>query len=361
MAASGANISVGCSGHAVHIGEAPGQDAFDLNPIWTSSNGADGPSGPALAIAPPEWFMTIPIPDLGRAKATAKHLARLSPAVSHSAALEAVAHALRHKHWYELMHQPAALGPSPHDRATAKAVILDLAASLELGAGDVQYAVAKARLLGDSPWTRDEHLALRGDLWRARDFRDAARRGRGTVVHDKVEGRRRRRAYLKSTGRSTVLVNDEGTYHVADFEVSYPRRPLPDFVPTRLWIPYGVWTLADGSRIAHSRDYLPLWRVTDAGVERIEPWLWIGGIEHERWFFRDVGALDWLDRAAVARSLRWLDEHRIQALPRLVEVMIHLFEDKVDHITTAAGRLQAKAGSLALPAYASGLNHQLRY
>ncbi len=61
----------------------------------------------------------------------------------------------------------------------------------------------------------------------------------------------------------------------AYFEVVTPRFPLPDFVPSRIWLPYGVWKLSDGSEVLFSRDYLPMWRVSSERTERLAPRLWI--------------------------------------------------------------------------------------
>jgi hypothetical protein len=36
----------------------------------------------------------------------------------------------------------------------------------------------------------------------------------------------------------------------ADFELVTPRVPLEDFVPARLWLPYGYWTLATGPKLS---------------------------------------------------------------------------------------------------------------
>lgn len=63
-------------------------------------------------------------------------------------------------------------------------------------------------------------------------------------------------AYLIRSGKPTYLLFDTGMGSRADFEVATPRKPLADFVSSRLWLPYGYWTLQDGSEVIFARDYL---------------------------------------------------------------------------------------------------------
>jgi hypothetical protein len=53
-----------------------------------------------------------------------------------------------------------------------------------------------------------------------------------------------------------------------------------DYIPLRLFIPYGKWVCPDGSEVLYNRDYRPLWkRKADSTVLAINSDLYI---EHER-------------------------------------------------------------------------------
>jgi hypothetical protein len=117
--------------------------------------------------------MRIPFPDLSRPKAAAKLLSRMSSDVQLSIAQKAVARATGYRDWYDLA---GAGSPAPYgcDLSEAKDVILTIADALSLLPGDVQYAVAKARLLSSVPWCLDDHLALTTTIWRERVFGEPA-------------------------------------------------------------------------------------------------------------------------------------------------------------------------------------------
>ncbi len=174
-------------------------------------------------------------------------------------------------------------------------------------------------------------------------------------------GRPSRPAYLRIAGRPSSVVYDSGPETCADFEVVTPRSPLADFVPSRLWLPYGYWTLSDGSQVIFARDYLPMWRIVEGVVERLEPWYWIKGINAAFNFAQSRGTSDWAAGDARELVLAHLAQHRILGLPRLVDVMPHLLEPEVGSIAKGVGRLRERRGGDALlPAYAQ-LNDGLAY
>jgi len=300
--------------------------------------------------------MHIQIRDAARLKATAKHLQRILPQLQHATALDAVARALTYRDFFEFTAHPAATGTAAADadETTARGVIRRLAHELEAPEGEVLFAVGKGRLVSHGGWSMSTQLSLRASLFRETLFPSARHGGPGTVVMDRVAGRPvRRRAYLKELGRPTVMVFDSGPGHRGDREYTVPRTPLPDFVPDRLWRPYGLWSLKDGSTIAFSRDYLPIWRVTDAGVERVDPWHWIAGIASEHRFSDATSDPDWTGPIATARADAWLAQHRIRELPRLVEAFPHLFEPDVQRFEDALRRFQSAAPVTPRPSYAS--------
>mgnify|MGYP000855220764 CR=1 FL=1 len=205
--------------------------------------------------------MRISISDLSRAKAAAKALARLSPAAKLATVHEGLARTFGYRDWHELSVTAAA--PAPATAAEdILSVVLGLSDALDLDPGDVQYALNKARLLPATPLSIDAHLSLCAATWR-RYFGPPGRGKPGTIVKVKAHGQVRP-AYLLQPGRPTILLFDTGLGSCADFEVVTPRTPLPDYVPSRLWLPYGYWTLTDGSEVMFSRDYFPLLSI---GVE----------------------------------------------------------------------------------------------
>lgn len=300
--------------------------------------------------------MRISFPDLSQPKAAAKLLSRLSNAVTLSSAHEAVARAAGYRDWHELAQASPASVKVGFDLGTAMQVVLAIADRLELLPGDVQYTVAKARLLGAGPWALDDHLALTTSVWRERQFGVPARGKPGTVI--KVRAHGARPAYLGRSGRPSYVVYDTGPGMCADFEIVTPRSPLPDFVPSRLWLPYGYWTLRDGSEVIFARDYLPIWRVSGGIVQRLDPWLWIEGIEETTVFSSQLGTVVWSRGPAREQALEHLAQRRIFELPRLVEAMPHLIGSDVDSVEAGVARLyqRVEAGRL-LPAYARLNSH----
>ena len=178
--------------------------------------------------------MRILFSDLSRPKAAAKLLARISAEVKLSVAQEAVARATGYRDWHELAGAKAAAAvQSEFDLSLSKHVALTIADALEILPGDVQYAVAKSRLLSDGVWSLDDHLRLTTAIWRERTFGAPAKGKPGTVVMVRAHGETRP-AYLRVAGRPTHVVYDNGPGMCADFEAVTPRTPMNDFVPSRL-------------------------------------------------------------------------------------------------------------------------------
>ncbi len=293
--------------------------------------------------------MRVGTHDLERAKAAAKLLARCAGAPRLSLVHQALASALGYRDWYELdavagsppARASMAAGASP---AVIRTVATRLADTLGLDHGEVEYAIARSRLLG--PISLADALTVRVGIWRDRLFGPPGRGRPGTVVRVRAHGRSRP-AYLKSMGRPAHLLYDTGYGMCADFEVVTPRTPLDDFAPCRLWLPYGYWTLRDGSEVTFSRDYKPMWRVADGRVERLEPWLWIDGIRGEFHFPTLAGSQAWSHGAARDLAIEHLRSRRVAGLPRLLDAMPHLFEAGVESVSGAVKRLRAVSRPLA--------------
>jgi hypothetical protein len=302
--------------------------------------------------------MRIQFPDLARPKQVAKKLVRLSSGLKLSAVHEGLARVLGYRDWHELSrsaHLNATAVPREASADDAFRIVLDLADALDLPDPDVQYAISKARLLRDRAWSIDEQLSLRAAIWRQRVFGPPARGKPGTVIRDKAYGSNTP-AYLRQAGQPTYLLFDTGMGQRADFEVVTPRKPLADFVPSRLWLPYGYWTLQDDSEVVFARDYLPMWRITEGAIERLDPWLWINGITAEFHFTKSAATVVWASGQARELALHYLSKRRIHELPKLVDIMPHLFETGVESIAEGVRRLHEQRGDNEAPPIYAKLN-----
>lgn len=287
-------------------------------------------------------------------KAAAKRLVRLSPSTKLSRVQQVLAQSIGYRDWHELAvvsaaGKPAgAKVPSPADAAE---IILNIAHELALSEGDTQYALLKARLLPAMPLS--SQLEFRAMIWRQQLFGPPQRRKTGTIVKVKAHGETRA-AYLRKFGRPCYVLYDTGPGACADFEIITPRQPMPDFVPSRLWMPYGYWTLQDGSEVIFARDYLPLWRISADGVERLKPWYWIKGIIDEFHFAKAAGTVIWSRERTRDLALHHLESRRIFELPVLVDAMPHLLAADIESMDDGLRRLYERQVTIdAVPAYAS--------
>jgi hypothetical protein len=90
------------------------------------------------------------------------------------------------------------------------------------------------------------------------------------------------------------------------------------FVPLRFWMPYGVWTEADGAKVLFSRDYCPLWKIQEGRAPvRDDPDRAVRFTD-QTWFF-DEGSFRGPLNAVMSQGLDILRDHRVVSLPRLVE------------------------------------------
>lgn len=281
--------------------------------------------------------MRIIVPDRERLKQAAKFLVRESSHLNLSAMHEMLAISLGYRDWHDLSGVTKSGPPSPQKDiqiADLLRVVTEIASSSGVRALDVQYALSRAQILWGPHSPSGQQLQLCSAIWRETLFGAPGRGKAGTVVKDKAYGANEP-AYLIRAGRPTYVLFDTGLGTRADFEVTTPRRPLPDFVPSRLWLPYGYWTLGDGSEVIFSRDYFPLWRVTPGMVERLDPWLWIRDVVDEFHFAASISATVWATGAARDQALRHLELKRIFELPKLLNVMAYLFSKDVSTIGEA--------------------------
>ncbi|QCG94390.1 hypothetical protein E6C67_10625 [Azospirillum sp. TSA2s] len=206
----------------------------------------------------------------------------------------AVAVACGYRDWHELEigHAAAELStldehlPEGAFRERAIALVLSLGASLEALGGDVQAALSDMRLTGNRAFTYEDHETIRTACWRAGPIPWKEGRHPGVIFRIKSSGFSATEPHWWR--RSTVAVKyiDHTTSNglCATFEAVVPRTRMADFVPRRLWLPYGWMDMEDGSRVLFSRDYLPLWRIADGKVKRLKPTDKLPNYRDQKWF-----------------------------------------------------------------------------
>jgi hypothetical protein len=303
--------------------------------------------------------MRLTFSDIRRPKAAAKQLSRLSQDVSLAKAHEALARATGYRDWHELavsLRTSGAGAPSEFSVSEQARLASFLADELCLETGDVQFALSKARLVGASPWSIADQIAVYMASIREKFLGSPARGKPGIIVKVKAHGSTKP-AYLLRPGRPTYVLYDSGEGACADYEAIAPRTTLEDFLPARMWLPYGSWILRDGSEVLFSRDYLPLWRVTGGISERLDPWLWIKGRVSQRWFAANTEG-DWWRRRARESAITHLEQNRIFELPKLANAMPRMFEQGVASIQDAVRRMYSSTARASVPAFAA-LNSNL--
>lgn len=301
--------------------------------------------------------MRIYYPNLSRPKKAAKRLRDHFPNIHLATAQEAIAQTVGYRDWHELEKCHKNNEPSPLDQVLPEAdfrfrmisCCVSLSRLLGIADGDIQFIIADLRLSGDRSFTEDDQHAIRIACWRNGPMPYRPKRQRGATFLMKEKGYAPCQAYWRSMDAHTEVV-----YFICDtafeclcasFEAITPRTPVRDFVPLRLWLPYGWWTLTDGSEILFSRDYKPLWKIYPSGtVERTPSSLWVTGIQDQRWFTKETGTPWYRGEAKMAAENR-LRVRGISKLPKLVDAMPLLMENDEENIRTAAKKLDESASS----------------
>ncbi|MCY4259433.1 MAG: hypothetical protein OXC91_04125 [Rhodobacteraceae bacterium] len=294
--------------------------------------------------------MRIYFRKIERAKKSAKALAASVDGLKFSAARETLSALTGYRDWHELektigrdsveMHSIS--GQEDQPRPDVVSLTLKLSDLLGLSFGDGLYALAEMRLPGIGIGNLEAYEAMWLRLFKKTQPLWDGERSSGTVVRVNSPGWEGvgAIAILKKYGRPTDLITHQAPNSmVADFEVVFPRSPLSLFVPARLKLPYGVWTEEDGSKVLFSRDYKPLWRLTDGKkAERLQPWLWIKSIDRQ--YFWDDRNRPWGSVRRLEEEENWLHGFGIHCLPKLVDTLPDLiFDSNLRTVGDAVERL----------------------
>jgi len=272
--------------------------------------------------------MRITFTSTTRAKKTAKLLSTSSE-VPLSTCQQQVAKACGYRDWHDLeasiqAQTSAADQIIPIDLEIR--LIVTLTNNLQLAAGDVQHAIATARLLGAAKPNLRRAIEVRRQIFTETDLPQSHPGKPGWVVNTKVPGLTKEPAIIRSSGKAVVLITQSSDATlVADTEITSPRKALPLFIPWRLYFPYGLWVEENGDKVVFSRDYHPMWRIrVGQAPERLQPWASIA--HHSMQNFWGDGAINWQNPTLEADAIDLLEQLGVRSMPHLVDLlpsMIH--------------------------------------
>ncbi len=244
------------------------------------------------------------------------------------AAHDAVARSTGYLNWRDLMSCRADQPASPltdtlsadRRRSAMATQIVRLALELNADIGDLQHVFSKSYLTFDKDWSLEDSLAIRCAAWELTGVIHHDPSRRGAFVEVDLPGAALNAGYqCADNDEEPWIIYDTTFGRCLHTEIKGPAIDVVPYVPTRLWLPYGYWTLKDGSQVIFSRDYFPLWRIADGEVERVDPWLRIEW-SVETWF-KPLDSSEWASGAPRQAALAKLEAHGITGLPRLADTL----------------------------------------
>lgn len=209
--------------------------------------------------------MTIYTPKQQAFKRAAQALSKLPDACSLSACQTVLAQACGFRDLHHLQASQSKLQNFSEPRISTRAdIISNIHSVSNFQIGDILDALTRSRFFSEKA-DMETTLAVREALFAA-NYPKQGRNDVGAPCRVRAPGYDNTRALLVERG-----VGPEGLTHVMtdDSIIFCVSREAPAhhtgriFVPLRFWIPYGVWTEADGSKVLFSRDYCPLWKIKD--------------------------------------------------------------------------------------------------
>ena len=254
-------------------------------------------------------------------KRAAQNLSKLPGAGSLSACQTILAQATGHRDLHQVQTLQARHGHALIEAtSTMQVEILGrLEAALGIKPGPILDALQRARFFGPKAES-ETALNVRASLF-SKEFPATSRYALGSSCKIKEEGQPAKRALLVSRGEDRhslcKAMTDHGIATCVGFELTQ-HRTGHFFIPMRFWMPYGVWTEEDGSKVLFSRDYCPLWKIQEGRAPiRDDPNRAVRFTD-QQWFFDEMTFRQPAD-AARKRGLEILQEHRVVSTPTLVE------------------------------------------
>ena len=258
-----------------------------------------------------------------RAKKLAK-LLRAASGLSLSVCQQQVARVCGYRDWHDLEEVARTQTGTAEQKVPVETevdVIAALATGLQISAGDVQHAIATARLFGTSEPDLNHACEVRRRLLVAVDLPPSRRGEPGWVVETNVRGQKKEPAIIRSTdGATTLITRSSFSASRGDNEIKSPREPLPLFIPWRLYFPYGIWAERDGAKVVFSRDYCPMWRIRVGHTpERLHPWERI--VHESTQYVSGDGPINWDDPELEANAIGLLKDLGVLSMPKLVDLL----------------------------------------
>ena len=278
--------------------------------------------------------MRFHFPNATRVKKAALRLQGHFPFVGLAKWHAAISRSLGYRDWHDFESNHGASPATPLDENIESAelqtrltdICLALFAELKIPTGDIQYALQFSRLTGNRTLSLVDHEAIRCACWRATNMPFTNGRSAGAVVlavgTGKTEAAYLRRDRVRG-GAVLCVTNNSIDSLRADFEVRSPRLRVRDFVPMRLYLPYGFWKTKSGRTVLFSRNYKPLWNISaDGVVTRAFPWEWVKDIEVEDWFGGQSRAeVTWHQNFKLGGAQNIMKQYGISGLPILADIV----------------------------------------
>ncbi|WP_152615698.1 hypothetical protein [Leisingera sp. ANG-M1] len=287
---------------------------------------------------------------IGSVNKAAKMLVHES-AASLSQCREVISTAVGYKDYFDLSRN-GPTEPGEHNLSEDQLIEIEITTtaqiSNQLGVGPVAAQHVLANTIFRSGRTSDMSRAIQviTQVFEKTALPPQGWRQPGQIGKLKSPGRNGEHVILREFGRPTrVITHKSANAGVADFEYIGPRTPLPLFIPMRLYVPYGVWTEQDGSRVLFSRDYFPMWRLREGKTpERMNPWERINFVE-ETWLLSE-GQMPWYNSNNFNLCISVLERAEIRSFPRLLEALPLIVKDpSVGDYRQLAKVLKARASS----------------
>ena len=254
-------------------------------------------------------------------KRAAQNLSKLQGTGSLSACQTILAKATGHRDVHHAQALQARRGHTPIEApsATRVEILTSLVKATGEKPGPLLNALQQARFFGPKA-DPEEALNVRAELF-SKEFPATSPRALGSPCKIKEEGRPVRRALLVSRGEDRhslcETMTDHGIATCVGFELSQ-HRTGHFFIPMRFWMPYGVWTEEDGSKVLFSRDYCPLWNIQEDRAPAQDDPNRAVRFTDQQWFFDEMTFRQPAD-VARKRGLEILRGYRVVSVPKLVE------------------------------------------
>lgn len=264
--------------------------------------------------------MTMFTPNWAAFKRAAQGISKLPGMGPLSAAQNHLARACGHRDFFHAQkaQQPAAAQVNASIE-TQVSVISRLHTYTSLQTGHLLAVLTQARFFSPNP-NAESSLDVRAALFEQL-FPASDRNAIGSPCRINAQGYGNARAMVVRRGDGpeggSQAMFDHGIIRCVSREIP-AHRTGHLFIPLRFWMPYGFWEENDGSKVLFSRDYCPLWKISEERAPvRDDPDRWVRWTRQD-WFFDESSFRAETDQV-IAKGLKILREHRVTSVPRLVE------------------------------------------